>query len=195
MGSINKISADCSSNQEMLQNIKQQLESDIKDKLSAQSEGVLTALGGSETERSAKIKNTVESRITQEQISEIINATNLNQELKVKGDDNNITDITMQMTSDMMMQASQGLATQITNDLGLKSTSTSESEAKSTPLKNLMDGIGNIFSSFTGLMAVYALAVVLVIGAVIYGATKVLSSGDVNILTKGGLTIALGGII
>ena len=176
MINYNKLTEDCSINQSLLDTLKSKVASELEDKLKAESEGALSALGQSASEKIASIKNSVQRNITQEQVSNIIRKTNDEQVLRINGDDNIVSDISMEMTAEIMSKSSQALASSIASDLGLDSKSSTDASASNTPLKNLFDGISNVISSVGWVMFVYIFIFIAVIYVVITGIGKLIPS-------------------
>jgi hypothetical protein len=150
------------------QNIEK-MKNDVMQELKSQSDAQNIALmGGNMTANNTSlIKTVLDTNITSNTVSQIINTAKQSQKITIKkvSASGNVSNINLGMTADSIAKASMDIVQQA--DLGNKLSGSAESHAKAkaeNPLSQLIDSIGGVVSGlFTGVFAGLMLPFVLVI--------------------------------
>jgi len=171
-GQYVKFSSTCAQDSKSMADIQQSVATAVKQAAESQSVSVLGVLGKSKAEAETNIDNEVRQVINQTSITEIINNTNLDQQLVIKGSNNIFTNVTQEQTMDILLNNTQ----KVVNEL--KSVQAIENEAdqqsKATQTNFISDIITSIFDGFASLGWVW----VIIIAVVVLGGGYVLMNGN-----------------
>lgn len=181
-----KFSDDCSQDAKNISELQQAVSTALKAAADSQSVSVLGALGSSRAEVSNYIDNEVSQTITQRNISNIVKNTNAVQEFTISGNNNIVSDITMEQTADFAFKGAQSVLNQMKSIQTIENAASGGASAKQTNF--ISDIVDSIFSGLSDLANAWVILVIAVIGI---GAYVVISSPELLDYTPLGAIAAM----
>ena len=152
------LSSACAQSASNIADMQQAVSSAIQQAVQSQSVSVLGALGGSTATANTIIKNDVEQNITQSNIQNIINATNLQQSIVISGDNNIIDNFTQEQTAALLFTNCQNVINEMKSIQTLNNVSEQQTTATQTNF------VSDIISSLTAMLSSGLFFLVIIIG-------------------------------
>ena len=170
-----KLSTQCAQSAQSMADLQSQITSALTNAATAQGTGVLSALGGSKSMAESRISNSVQQNITQKSVTDMVTSINAAQRLIVSGNNNILTNVSQETTSEVVQNAAQNLINGIVASAVTSSTSDTKSTAITTsPITEILDSIGKTLTDALGTLVTGAMVMWIIIAIVIIAAIYLL---------------------
>jgi type IV secretory pathway VirB2 component (pilin) len=141
------------------------LSNSIKQAAESQSVAVLGALGNSDSNVSTAIHNSVTNTVNIENMTKLVNNVKNSQMIKITGDDNNLSNISLEQITQAIASNSQQMVANISAVAEIKNALDQESKStQQDPVANFVNAVANLASG--PLMIILGIIIAIVIGIV-----------------------------
>jgi hypothetical protein len=172
-----KLSSTCTNNAQNMADIKNAVTNAIEQASSSQNVSVLGALGNSDSDSNTTISTEVETKITNETISNIINNSNAQQEVVISGSNNIIDSFDMSQTMSIVSENCLSALNSLSSFTELKNDAKQSSTATQTNF--ISDIVSSIFDGIASLGVLWVIIIVCCVGV---GGWIIINGGPVAAL-------------
>jgi hypothetical protein len=156
-----KLSSTCDQQIKDNKDLQQQLTNEIIASAEAKGSGILSALGGSNSNIFNRIKSDISTMLESNTVNNIVNNVNQLQGIDISGNNNIVKDFTQQMTSELVFSAVQSAINNLSSVQTL--TAASNSTAVAVTTNPISDVIDSVFDGLQGLLKYWVILVIVVL--------------------------------
>lgn len=157
-----QLDASCINKAENLNELQQNVKAAIESSAASQNVGLLGLLANSSADVNTTITSDVEAIINNQTVTELVSQVQLAQRVMIYGD-NNIAEITQDMTADILDQACQDVANRLSTVQKIDAEVKAKAEAK---VDNPLDGLFSLLGQW-GWMTMLIVVVVIIAGVIL----------------------------
>jgi hypothetical protein len=167
-----KLSSSCWQDASNIAEMQQSVANALKQVARSQSVSVLGALGKSDSEISSYITNEVTQKITQRTIQNIVNDSNVTQEILIEGDRNIIDNLSQEQTANIVFDNAQKALNTLVSVQTIENAADQEAEATQTNF--VAEIIDSVFGGIGSLMLTWVIvAAIALFGGFVMGPKKI----------------------
>jgi hypothetical protein len=167
------LSSSCWQSAENIAELQQSVSNALKQAARSQSVSVLGVLGKSDSEVDAFISNEVTQKITQRTVQNIVNSSNMMQEIVIEGDQNIVDNVSQEQTAKIVFDNAQEALNGLTSVQAIENAAEQESAATQTNF--VAEIVDSVLGGLGGLMLTWIIvAAVALVGGFVLGPKKLI---------------------